>query len=65
MKTVKVYLAAIHLLHIEHSMPDPTDDNLLHLVCRGLRCLQGDSQRIRLPITINIPPNRLHVHAMH
>jgi len=53
-KTVKVYLAAIHLLHIEHSMPDPTDDNLLHLVCRGIRRLQGDSQRICLPITINI-----------
>ena len=53
-KTIKVYLAAIRLLHIEHNMPDPTDDNLLHLVCRGIRRLQGDSQRTLLPITINI-----------
>ena len=35
-------------------MPDPTADNLLHLVYRGIRRLQGDSQRIRLPITINL-----------
>jgi len=54
-KTAKVYLAAIRLLIIEHNMPDPTDDNLLHLVCMGIRRLQGDSEHIRLPITINIP----------
>ena len=53
-KTIKTYLAAIHLHHIEHSMPDPTMGDLLHLVCRGIRHLQGDSQRIRLPITINM-----------
>ena len=47
-----VYLAAIRLLHIEHNMPDPTDDHLLHLECRGIHRLQGNSQRIRLPITI-------------
>ena len=35
-------------------MPDPTDDSLLQLVCRGIRRLQGDSQRTRLPITINL-----------
>ena len=35
-------------------MLDPTDDNLLHLVCRGIRRPQGDSQRTRLPITINL-----------
>jgi len=52
-KIVKVYLAAIHLHHIEHNLPDPTTDNLLHLVCRGIHCLQVDSQRIRLPITVN------------
>jgi len=53
-KTVKVYLAAIRLHHIEHDLPDPTTDNQLHLVCRGIRRLQDDSQRIRLPITVNI-----------
>jgi len=53
-KTIKIYLAAIRLHHIEHSMPDPTTDDLLHLVCRGIRCLQDDRQRICLPIIINL-----------
>ena len=35
-------------------MLDSTDDNLLHLVCRGIHRLQGDSQHTRLPITINL-----------
>ena len=35
-------------------MLDPTDDSLLQLVCRGILCLQGDSQCTRLPITINL-----------
>ena len=39
-KTIKVYLAAIRLHHIENNMLDPTDDNFLHLVCRGTRRLQ-------------------------
>jgi len=53
-KTIKTYLAAIHLHHIEHSMLDSTTDDLLHLVCRGIRHLQGESQQIRLLITINL-----------
>ena len=54
-KTNKVYLAAIRLHHIENNMPDPTDDNLLHLVCmQGHMPLQRDSQRTHLPITINL-----------
>lgn len=53
-KTLKVYLSAIRLLHIEHDLPDPTDDSLLELVCRGIRRQQGDNKRPRLPITINI-----------
>ena len=52
-KTLKVYLAAIRLLHIEHDLPDPTDDSLLELVCRGIHRQQGDNPRPRLPITIN------------
>ena len=53
-KTIKVYLAAIRLFHIEQGMSDPTVDDLLQLVCRGIRRLQGDNQRTRLPITVNI-----------
>ena len=53
-KTLKIYLAGIRLMHIEQGLPDPTDDNLLHLVCRGIRRQQGDHQRPRLPITINL-----------
>jgi len=53
-KTIKVYLAAICLYHIELNLPDRTVNNLLHLVCRGIRRLQGDNQCIRLPITINL-----------
>ena len=52
-KTIKVYLAGIRLTHIEHGLPDPTDDSPLQLVCRGIRRQQGDQQRTRLPITVN------------
>lgn len=53
-KTLKVYLAAIRLVHLEHDLDDPTNDHLLHLVCKGIRRLQGDSTHQRLPITINL-----------
>ena len=53
-KTLKVYLAAIRLRHLEQGLDDPTNDDLLHLVCRGIRRLQGDKIRKRLPITINL-----------
>ena len=53
-KTLKVYLAAIHLTHLEQGLDDPTNDHLLHLVCRGIRRRQGDNTRKRLPITINL-----------
>ena len=36
-KTIKVYLVAIRLDHIENGYQDPTRDNLLQLVCRGIR----------------------------
>ena len=35
-------------------MPDPTVDDLLQLVCRGIRRLRGDNQHTRLPITVNV-----------
>ena len=40
-------------MHIENGLPDPTDDNLLQLACRGIHRQQGDQQKPRLPITIN------------
>jgi len=49
-----VYLAAIQLNHIQNDYEDPTRDNLLQLVCRGICRQQGDNQRNRLPITLNI-----------
>ena len=53
-KTIKVYLTAIRLRNIEHSFHDPTTDNLLQLVCRGIHRRQGDNQCTRQSITLNI-----------
>ena len=53
-KTIKVYLVAIRLAHIESGMSDPTVESLLKLVCRGIRRLQGDNQCTCLPITVNL-----------
>ena len=44
-KTLKVYLAAIHLSHLEQGLDDPINDHLLHLVWRGICRLQGDKIR--------------------
>ena len=40
--------------HIERGMADPTKSTSLHLACRGIHRQQGDNQRTRLPITINL-----------
>ena len=53
-KTLKVYLSGIRLAHIERGMADPTKSTSLHLVCRGIHRQQGDNQKPRLPITINL-----------
>ena len=53
-KTLEVFLAAICLRYLEQGLNDPTNNQLLHLVCRGIRRLQGDKIRKRLPITINL-----------
>ena len=53
-KTVKVYLAGIRLEHLERGFQDPTNDELLHLLCKGIKRSQGTARRTRLPITINI-----------
>ena len=41
-------------MHIENGLTDPTTDESLHLVCRGIRRQQNTSERTRLPITINL-----------
>ena len=53
-KSIKVYLAGIRLAHLELGHSDPTVDESLRLVIRGIRRMQGDSCRQRLPITINL-----------
>jgi len=35
-KTLKVYLTAIRLEHLEQGFSDPTNDEILYLVCRGI-----------------------------
>ena len=49
-----MYLSGIRLAHIERGMADPTKSTSLHLVCRGIHRQQGDNQKPRLPITINL-----------
>ena len=52
--TIKVYLAGIPLEHIERSLPDPTQDELLRLLCTGIKRSLANKRRTRLPITISI-----------
>ena len=35
-KTFKVYVPTIRMMHIEDGIPDPTIDETLHLICRGI-----------------------------
>ena len=53
-KIIKVYLAGIRLEHPEKDFQDPTKDELLHLLCTGIKRSQGAPTRTRLPITINV-----------
>ena len=53
-KTIKVYLAGIRLEHLERGFQDPTKDELLHLLCNGIKRSQGNTKHIQLSITINI-----------
>ena len=67
-KTLKVYLSGIRLAHIERGMANPTKSISLHLVCRGIHCQQGDNQRTRLPITINllrVLKDQLHISTIY
>ena len=62
-QTLKVYLAAIRLMHIEHGLLDPTMDQTLLLICRGIRWHQKVTERRRLPITIDILKSLIHICA--
>ena len=53
-KTIKVYLARIRMEHLERGLHDPTDDNLLQLLCTGIKRSQGTTSRTHLPITIDL-----------
>ena len=52
--TIKLYLSAIRLHHIEHGHTDPTQDTLLQYVVKGIKRSQSTTTRPRLPITIDI-----------
>ena len=53
-KTIQVYLAGIQLEHLERGLEDPTKDELLQLLCTGIKRSQGVSKHNRLPVTINV-----------
>ena len=53
-KIITVYLAGIRLEHLEKDFQDPTKDELLHLLCTGIKRSQGAPTRTRLPIIINV-----------
>ena len=51
--TIKVYLAGIRLLHLEHGFTDPMKDRpLLDYLCSGIRRSGKSNSRSRLPITV-------------
>ena len=51
--TIKVYLAGIRLLHIEHGFTDPMKDKpLLDYLCSRIRRSGKSSSRSSLPITV-------------
>ena len=48
-----VYLAGVHLFHIENEFPDPTKEApLLHYLCTAIRCSDTHKARKRHPITL-------------
>ena len=53
-KTIKVYLAGVRLEHLERGFEDPTKDELLQLLCIGIKRSQGAQTRTRLPVTITV-----------
>jgi len=55
LSTIKVYLPAVHSLHIDQGFPDPFVDCLrLQRVLRGVKRTQGNPSSQRLPITDDV-----------
>ena len=53
--SIKVYLSAVHSLHIEYGFPDPfLNFPRLQRVVRGIKCLQGSASSEQPPITDSI-----------
>ena len=53
--TIKVYLSAVRLLHIEQGFADPLVECLrLRRVLRGIKRTQGDSSSLRLLVTDDV-----------
>ena len=53
--SIKVYLSAVHAMHIEQGFSDPLVDCLrLQQVLRGIKRTHGDSSSLRLPVTDDI-----------
>ena len=51
-QSIKLYLSAIRMLHLEHGLPDPTRDALnLRRLMRGIKRVHGKATDPRLPIT--------------
>ena len=53
-KTTKVYLAGVYLKHQERGFKDPTKDELVQLLCIGIKRSQGAQTRTYIPITITV-----------
>ena len=52
--TIKIYLSAIRLRHLELGFSNPTEDTLLYYVIKGIKRSQGEIRHPRLPITTSI-----------
>ena len=51
-QSIKFYLSALRMLHLEYNLPDPTADALnLRRLMRGIKRVHGTSSDSRLPIT--------------
>ena len=51
---IQDHLAGIQLEHLERGLDDLRNDELLYLLCTGIKRVQGIQTHSRLPITINI-----------
>ena len=53
--SIKVYLSAVHSLHIDHGLPDPLVNCLrLQRLLRGIKWVQGPVSPRHLPITVDL-----------